>query len=144
MRYLFDTDHLSVLQKSTGQDYQNLSKRMERIPIVDFAISIVTVHEQLLGSHTYINRARDETQLLRGYEMMTRLVGNLKVIPTLGFDRRSLDIFKDLKSQQLKIGTMDLRIASISISHNLTLLTRNHKDFSQISNLSIEDWTSLH
>jgi tRNA(fMet)-specific endonuclease VapC len=89
MRYLFDTDHLSVLQKSTGQDYQNLSKRMERIPIVDFAISIVTVHEQLLGSHTYINRARDETQLLRGYEMMTRLVGNLKVIPTLGFDRRS-------------------------------------------------------
>jgi tRNA(fMet)-specific endonuclease VapC len=81
MRYLFDTDHLSVLQKSTGQDYQNLSKRMERIPIVDFAISIVTVHEQLLGSHTYLNRARDETQLLRGYEMMTRLVGNLKVIP---------------------------------------------------------------
>jgi tRNA(fMet)-specific endonuclease VapC len=144
MRYLLDTDHLSVLQKSTGQDYQNLSKRMERIPIVDFAISIVTVHEQMLGSHTYINRARDETQLLRGYEMMTRLVGNLKVIPTIGFDQKSLNVFKDLKSQQPKIGTMDLRIAAISISHNLTLLTRNHKDFSQISNLSIEDWTSLY
>jgi tRNA(fMet)-specific endonuclease VapC len=139
--YLFDTDHLSILQKSTGQDYDNLSRRMEKIPISDFAISIVTVHEQLLGSHTYINRARDETQLLRGYEMMVRLVGNLKVIPTVSFERGSLTIFKELKSQQIKVATMDLRIASIAISHSLILLTRNHKDFNQVPKLSIEDWT---
>jgi tRNA(fMet)-specific endonuclease VapC len=44
MKYLFDTDHLSILQKSTGQDYQRLSQKMEKIPISDFAISIITVH----------------------------------------------------------------------------------------------------
>jgi tRNA(fMet)-specific endonuclease VapC len=47
MKYLLDTDHLSVLQKSTGQDYEYLSARMAQIPIADFGISIVTVHEQL-------------------------------------------------------------------------------------------------
>jgi tRNA(fMet)-specific endonuclease VapC len=36
---------------------------------------------------------------------------------------------------------MDLRIASIAISYDLILLTRNRKDFSQIPNLLIEDWT---
>jgi tRNA(fMet)-specific endonuclease VapC len=45
MRYLLDTDHLSILQKSKGQDYENLSDRMERLPISEFAISIVTGHE---------------------------------------------------------------------------------------------------
>jgi tRNA(fMet)-specific endonuclease VapC len=36
---------------------------------------------------------------------------------------------------------MDLKIAAIAIANQSTLLTRNIKDFSQISNLSIEDWT---
>jgi tRNA(fMet)-specific endonuclease VapC len=50
MRYLLDTDHLSVLQKSRGQDYEKLSNRMERLPISKFAISIVTVHEKFQGN----------------------------------------------------------------------------------------------
>ena len=141
MKYLFDTDHISILQKSTGSDYINLSRRMDQIPIADFAISIVTIHEQFLGSHTYINRAREESQLIKGYYLMERVVSNVKIMPTLGFDRAALDVFNDLKSQGLKVATMDLRIASIAISNNLTLLTRNQQDFKFIPGLSIEDWT---
>jgi tRNA(fMet)-specific endonuclease VapC len=37
---------------------------------------------------------------------------------------------------------MDLKIAAIAIVNQSTLLTRNSKDFSQIRNLSIEDWTT--
>jgi tRNA(fMet)-specific endonuclease VapC len=143
MKYLFDTDHLSILQKSTGQDYQILSQRMEQIPIADFAISIITIHEQLLGSHTYINRASDESHLLRGYAMMAQIVNSTKIIPTISFEERSLRVFKELKSQKIKVATMDLRIASIAISYNLTLLTRNRKDFAQIPNLLLEDWTQI-
>jgi tRNA(fMet)-specific endonuclease VapC len=143
MKYLFDTDHLSILQKSTGQDYQRLSQKMEKIPISDFAISIITVHEQLLGSHTYINRAADESHLLRGYAMMAQIINNTKIIPTISFEGRSLAVFNELKSRKIKVATMDLRIASIAISYDLTLLTRNRKDFGQIPNLSIEDWTQM-
>ena len=141
MKYLFDTDHLSILQKSTGTDYENLSRRMAKSPISDFAISMVTVHEQFLGSHTYINRAREDIQLLKGYYLMERLVSNLKIMPTIAFDRSALNVFNELKSQSVKVATMDLRIASIAIAHNLILLTRNQQDFRFIPKLSIEDWT---
>ncbi len=36
---------------------------------------------------------------------------------------------------------MDLRIASIAIANQMTLLTRNSVDFERIPNVSIEDWT---
>ena len=36
---------------------------------------------------------------------------------------------------------LDLRIASISLSQGLTLLTRNSRDFNKVSGLIIEDWT---
>jgi hypothetical protein len=36
---------------------------------------------------------------------------------------------------------MDLKIAAIAIAKQALLLTRNTKDFGQIQNLAIEDWT---
>ena len=36
---------------------------------------------------------------------------------------------------------MDLKIASIALANNATLLTRNLSDFSKIPNLRIEDWS---
>jgi tRNA(fMet)-specific endonuclease VapC len=37
---------------------------------------------------------------------------------------------------------MDLKIAAIALSHQATLLTHNLKDFGQIENLHVEDWTA--
>jgi tRNA(fMet)-specific endonuclease VapC len=67
MKYLLDTDHLSVLQRQTGESYLNFSNRMSQCVLSDFAISIVTFHEQFIGIHTYINWSRDDEELLRGY-----------------------------------------------------------------------------
>ena len=57
MKYLLDTDHLSILQRQVGQDYINLSTHMARYPLSDFVVSTVTFHEQMLGTHAYTNRA---------------------------------------------------------------------------------------
>jgi predicted nucleic acid-binding protein len=48
---------------------------------------------------------------------------------------------QDLRRTYPRLGTMDLKIASIALVHRATLLTRNTKDFGQIKNLVIEDWT---
>jgi tRNA(fMet)-specific endonuclease VapC len=103
--------------------------------------AIVTIHEQFLGSHTYINRARNSEQLVRGYEFMTKLVRDLKIIPVVRFDEKAAAIFDRLQSQRIKLGTMDLRIAAIALAHGLVLLTRNHRDFIKVPELVTEDWT---
>jgi tRNA(fMet)-specific endonuclease VapC len=142
MKYLLDTDHLSILQRQAGLDYTNLSTRMARHPLSDFAISVVTFHEQMLGSHTYINRARNLDDMVRGYAMMTRLILDFKVLPLVTFDADSAKMLAQLQSQRIQPGKMDVRIAAIALSHRLILLTRNHRDFGKVTGLVIEDWTT--
>jgi len=42
----------------------------------------------------------------------------------------------------VRIGTMDLKIASIALSRDLVLLTRNDQDFIKVPDLKMEDWIS--
>lgn len=141
MKYLLDTDHLSILQRQTGKDYTNLSTRMAQYSLSDFAVSIVTFHEQMLGCHAYINRDRSLNDIVKGYEMMARLVNDFKVLPILPFDMGAATTFEQLKTQQIQLAKMDARIAAIAMSRQLILLTRNHRDFGKVTGLAIEDWT---
>jgi tRNA(fMet)-specific endonuclease VapC len=50
-------------------------------------------------------------------------------------------MYETLLSQKLRIGTQDLRIASIVLSQNAVLLTRNSQDFSRVPALQLDDWT---
>lgn len=141
MKYLLDTDHLSILQRQAGQDYINLSTRMAGYPLSDFAVSTVTFHEQMLGSHAYINRARNLDDTVKGYAMMARLVSDFKVLPLVSFDMGAAITFKQLQSQQIQLAKMDARIVSIALSRRLILLTRNHRDFCKVRELAIQYWT---
>jgi tRNA(fMet)-specific endonuclease VapC len=114
---------------------------MAKIPLSDFGISIVTFHEQFLGIHTYISRTCNAQDLVKGYEFMTRLVGNIKTIPVALFDDSASILFESFQFQGVKVATMDLRIAAIASSRGLILLTRNHRDFVKVPGLKIEDWT---
>jgi len=141
MKYLLDTDHLSILQRQVGKDYSNLSTRMDHHLLSDFAVSIVTFHEQMLGCHAYINRDRTINDVVKGYEMMARLVNDFKVLPILSFDAGAATTFEQLKSQRIQLAKMDARIAAIALSRGLILLTRNDRDFAKVAGLAIEDWT---
>ncbi|MBW4472129.1 MAG: type II toxin-antitoxin system VapC family toxin [Stenomitos rutilans HA7619-LM2] len=142
MKYLLDTeDHLSILQRQAGQDYIHLSTRLAQYPRSDFAVSTVSFHEQMLGSHAYINRARNPKDVVKGYEMMARLVSDFKVLPLVSFDAGAATILDQLQTQRIQLATMAARIAAIALFHKLILLTRNHQDSSKVSGLLIEDWT---
>jgi tRNA(fMet)-specific endonuclease VapC len=142
MKYLLDTDHLSILQRQTGAASINLSSRISQYPLSDFVVSIITFHEQLLGSHTYINHARDSEDLLKGYDRMKRLLESFILFPiVLPFDREAAVIFDNLRNQRIAGSTMDLRIAAIALSRNLVLLTRNQRDFEKVPGLVSQDWT---
>ena len=50
--------------------------------------------------------------------------------------------FKKLKAAKIRVGTMDLRIASIALAHSATLVSANLSDFRLVPGLKVEDWTS--
>ena len=141
MKYLLDTDHLSVVQRQTGQSYTNLIFRIQQYPLSEFAVSVITFHEQLLGWHTDINKSKTPEKIVKGYDRLVKLLENFQQLPLLPFDNAASNQFSTLQSQNLRLGTMDLRIASIALSRNLTVLTRNSQDFEKVPNLHIDDWT---
>lgn len=141
MRFLLDTDHVTVIQDGVGVECSNLVGRLSRQADSDVAFSIISFHEQALGAHTYINRARNSAGLVRGYDLMDQVARTFAVLPILPFDADAALIFEQLVSNHLRVATMDLRIAAIALSRDLTLLTRNVGDFGKVPGLRTEDWT---
>jgi tRNA(fMet)-specific endonuclease VapC len=114
---------------------------MRQFSSADFALSIVSFHEQVLGAHNFINRSQTNTDTIRGYNLLVEIFQGFRIAPILSFDAGAVAVFDDLRKQKILVSTMDLRIAAIAISCDLVLLTRNVKDFSQIPNLVTENWT---
>jgi tRNA(fMet)-specific endonuclease VapC len=141
VKYLFDTDHISILQRRSGPEYANLLARSARCAPADRAFSIVSFHEQVLGAHTFVAQARTAADTIRGYEFLADVLQSFSVAPVLPFDLAALTVYENLRTQRVRIATMDLRIAAIALSQRLTLLTRNTRDFGKVPGLVTEDWT---
>ncbi|MEX2027075.1 MAG: type II toxin-antitoxin system VapC family toxin [Pirellulaceae bacterium] len=93
----------------------------------------------MLGAHAYINRARKREGVIRGYELMELVLETFRTFPSLPFDHAAADVYESLRTLKLRIGTMDLRIASIAVAKQCTLLTRNIADFGSVPGLTVED-----
>jgi tRNA(fMet)-specific endonuclease VapC len=141
VKYLLDTDHISFLQKRYGSEYAALSARLAQHPSTDFVFSIVSFHEQTLGGHALVNRARTTAPLIRGYSLLLEILQTFLTRPVLPFDAAAASVFDNLQAQRIRVSTMDLRIASIALSRGLILLTRNRRDFGRVPGLVSEDWT---
>lgn len=102
---------------------------------------MISFLEQVLGCHTYIARARITAGVVRGYRMLGRLLSDYAAVSVLPFDDAAGAVFDHLLTQRIRVGTMDLRIASIALSRSLTLVTRNLSDFHRVPGLMTEDWT---
>jgi tRNA(fMet)-specific endonuclease VapC len=141
MKYLLDTDHISLLQRRSGSVYSTLLLRISQYPLTDFALSVVSFHEQVIGAHDFINRAEGNENLRRGYVMLGQVLEGFSDARVLPFDETAIALFDELRAERVRISTMDLRIATIALSRGLVLLTRNAKDFRKVPNLEIQDWT---
>jgi tRNA(fMet)-specific endonuclease VapC len=141
VKYLFDTDHTSILQRKSGPEYAVLAARVATHPAADLAFSIVSIHEQVLGAHNFINRSRTPVDTIRGYVYLAEVLQGFSGVLVLPFDAAAASVFDDLRRQRVRIATMDLRIAAIALSRGLILLTRNVRDFGKVPGLVTEDWT---
>jgi tRNA(fMet)-specific endonuclease VapC len=74
MKYLLDTDHISFLQQRSGTEYTALAARQAQHSAADFAFSIVSFHEQVLGAHTFITQAKTAVDTIRGYTLLLEIL----------------------------------------------------------------------
>ncbi|MFN9605148.1 MAG: hypothetical protein ACK6A7_17105 [Planctomycetota bacterium] len=64
--YPLDSDHLSILQRQQGPEFETLAKRCFSGKAEDFFVAIVSFHEQFNGWTKYIAQAKDSLSLVRG------------------------------------------------------------------------------
>ena len=140
--FVLDSDHLIILQQHHEPYCENLQARLAGIAESDIFLTVVTIHEQMLGANSFISRAKERNDVVRGYRMIDTAMIDYEQYKTLPFDEPAAMRFDELRKFGVRIGTMDLRIASIAMSHDFTILTRNSVDFEKVPGLRVEDWTS--
>ena len=102
----------------------------------------VSLEEQMRGWLAAIHRLQDVHRQVTYYRRLVDLVrfyANWRILP---FDDQAAEQFQSLRRDRVRIGTMDLKIASIALVHDATLLSANLCDFEQVPGLRVEDWIS--
>lgn len=135
--YILDTDHVSLFQRNDSSVVQHLAT----VAFNSLAVTIVTVEEQIRGYLAVINQATSGEKLIRAYAALQDRVTYFNSIQVLPFDQVANACYETLRPQKIRIGTNDLRIAAIVLTVNGVLVTRNGKDFAQVPNLELVDWT---
>jgi tRNA(fMet)-specific endonuclease VapC len=135
--YLLDSDHLSLHQRG----YASLRAYLLEHPPENIFISIVSVEELMRGRLAQVRRANQPDDRIRAYYWFSKTLDFLCQFNVLKYDPRAEAYFQNLQAKKIRIGTQDLKIASIALSNNAVLITRNRQDFQQIPSLEIEDWS---
>ena len=131
---LLDTDHLSVFTDERDPRHGLLNRRMEAAA-EQVACTIVSVEEVLRGWLALIHRLRDVHRQVPAYVRLGQIFDVLSDWEIVSFDARAADQFAGLRRQRIRIGTMDLKIASIALVHDALLVSANLRDFSLVPGL---------
>lgn len=135
-----DTDHITVLRYPESSRHLRLKSRLQQHWDEGIALTVVTVEEQMRGWLARIHKAKTPDQQVEPYEALTKMVSFLCRWQIEPFDTFAIVEFKKLKQQRVKIGTQDLKIASIALANNALLLSANLKDFEKVPGLRVENW----
>ena len=138
---ILDTDCVSLLTREKILESSKLQQRLDSFPPDELFTTIITFEEQMRGWLSFVAKAKTPEQQVYAYEQLHQFLENYRKASVLDYDENAAKVFQDLKSNKIRIGTMDLKIASIAISRKAILVSRNLKDFEEVPNLVVNDWT---
>lgn len=130
-RYMLDTDTCSYIMKRSNDA---VLQRLQKVPVHDVCISVITRAELLYGVEVSPRRKQDEVAL----SAFLQYVEVLDLPDQAG--SHYAKIRADLKTLGTMIGANDLFIAAHARSLELTLVTNNTREFGRVRNLAIENW----
>ena len=138
---VLDTDHLTEYQKGTSAEARRLKERLDGAT-EPYATTIITVEEIMRGWMAAIRRIQAPRRQISAYAKLRLLFRFFATWNVLPWDDAAADVFESLSQAKARVGTMDLKIASIALANRATLLTRNIRDFGKVPGLRMEDWMS--
>lgn len=137
MLYILDTDHISLFQRGNP----TVRERLATVAVDERATTVISLSEQFLGWWNEIARAKTETAAARSFHYLLETIHFYQTLSVLSYDGMAVMEFERLRRAKLRIGTQDLRIAAIALSRRATVVTRNARDFRQVPDLNIVDWS---
>jgi tRNA(fMet)-specific endonuclease VapC len=139
---ILDTDYVSLMEWAGSPEAQKLPPRLEQLSAKELATTIISYEEQTRGWMSVLAQSRSMVQQIQAYRRLEKQLANYCKMIVLPFEERAATEFQRLRQARLRIGTMDLKIAAIVLSHDATLLSRNLMDFRKVPGLKVEDWTT--
>ena len=134
MKYLVDTNIISeIIAKKPNQQVIDF---LNNINTSDIYLSAITVGEIKYGINR-LSQSKRKTQLLAWFEQLLLKYQYNIIDIDISVMAIWADINSDLKSNGISLSIMDSLIASSALYHDMTLVTRNTKDFQYIANLNI-------
>ncbi|MBT3209313.1 MAG: type II toxin-antitoxin system VapC family toxin [Bacteroidetes bacterium] len=128
MDYLIDTNICIYYFK--GQF--GLKEKIENIGFENFAISEITLAELIYG-------AEKSQKVDKNLKVVEEFADQIEILPILNCMRIYGKEKARLKSIGKTIGDLDLFIGSTAIVNNLTMVTRNTREFERIEGISLEN-----
>ena len=138
---VLDSDHVSVLQHTDSRLANTLQSRLDQ-SMDEITVTAISLEEQSRGWLSEIHRQITAKAQVPYYAHFVQLFEFYAHWRVLGFDNHAATEFDRLRQLKLRVGTMDLKIAAMTIVNDATLLTRNMSDFARIPGLLVEDWLS--
>ena len=87
-----------------------------------------------------IAKEKHISRQVAAYSELSDLVSFFSRFKLIDLNEKSAERFDELRSEGVKIGTMDLKIDSITLVHEATLLTANRRDYEKVPGLRFENW----
>lgn len=133
MKYLLDTDILSMLMRSDA-DVSRCFLKHAQLKHVQIVTSIFTHSEIWYGYYLAKTKGKKPPSPETIFSVM-------HVLP---FTQEASDCFAMIKAKLTANGMLikdiDMFIASIAITNNATLVSNNTRDFIRIDGLKLENW----
>ncbi|MCU0491982.1 MAG: type II toxin-antitoxin system VapC family toxin [Chloroflexaceae bacterium] len=137
MIFLLDTDHVSLDQCG----HPLVRQRVQQAGPTNICISVITVEEQMRGWLAAIRVANTSEARVLAYQRFRMAFEYLSSFTVYDFTTNLDTQVSTFRSQGIRVGTQDLRIATVALAHGATLVTRNRTHFQAIPGLLLVDWS---
>jgi tRNA(fMet)-specific endonuclease VapC len=132
---------MSLLQRENIVAGSRLQKNLDRFSSDEICTTIISFEEQMRGWLSFVAKSKTPDEQIYAYQRLHAFLNNYRNALILDYDEKAVEVFRELKRQKIRVGTMDLKIASIAVANNAILVSRNSSVFEQIPDLTVNDWT---